>query len=168
MAHLHGRAREAEDRYLQAIALCDRCGPDCLTELPSALNTLAVLYFRSGRYELAMEALTRAHRTVEQVKGRDHPELVSILLNQGLYTRDSRTAEAAFREALRIAESVLGANHPDTAEVLRTFAWRLRKMGKKAEAKEMERRAKAIRDSHWDTLRNRHTVDLSELSRQRH
>jgi hypothetical protein len=107
--------------------------------------------------------LSRARRIVEEDLGPESPELISILTNYGLYVKGNAESDAALARALHIAESTLGVGHPVTAEVLISYAERLRKSGRKPEARLFEARAKAILDSHPDTHRRKHTVDFLEL-----
>ena len=69
----------------------------------------------------------------------DTPETI-----QGKYAE----AEPLFERALAIKEKALGTEHPDVAAVLENYASLLCKMGKDAEAEELEARASTIRLKH--------------------
>ena len=57
-------------------------------------------------------------------------------------------AEPLYKRALAIREKVLGPEHPDTADSLKSYAALLRATGSTAEADEFEARAQAIRARH--------------------
>ena len=83
--------------------------------------------------------------------GEQDPRLATILnnlaalyLGQGQYDE----AEPLFRQALAIVEKAQGPEHPNVAISLENCAELLGNLGRDAEAKMMEARAKAIRAKH--------------------
>jgi hypothetical protein len=67
--------------------------------------------------------------------------LADIQTGQGNYT----DAEPLYQRALEVRERVLGADHPDVATTLTSYARLLRKMGRAEEAGKLEARVRAIR-----------------------
>jgi hypothetical protein len=72
-------------------------------------------------------------------------------------------AEPLFQRALAIAESSLGPENRLVGTVLAEYAVLLRKTKRKNEAKLLETRAQAIRQSHAPDDLERHTVDFRDL-----
>jgi CHAT domain-containing protein/Tfp pilus assembly protein PilF len=91
----------------------------------SALNNLAVLYKKEGKYAAAEPLYQRCLAIMEKALGRDHPSLASALDNlAGLYSAQGRyaAAEPLYRRALQIREKALGPDHPDVASSLNDLA----------------------------------------------
>jgi tetratricopeptide (TPR) repeat protein len=86
-----------------------------------------------------------------------------------LYCSKGRHAEAEplFHRALSIAENALGPQNPLVGRVLADYAVLLRKTKRKTEARQLELRAKAIREMHSADRIGEYTVDLSDLAPSR-
>jgi tetratricopeptide (TPR) repeat protein len=72
-------------------------------------------------------------------------------------------AESLYRRSLDITERAYGPSHEKVAIALTNYAVLLRKTKRKAEARELEKRAKAIRDDSTDKY-GRLTVDRHALT----
>ena len=68
---------------------------------------------------------------------RSHRGLANALFNQGNYSG----AEPEYREVLRIAEKLRGADHPETLDACYDLAGNLARERKLSEAKDLARRA---------------------------
>jgi hypothetical protein len=77
------------------------------------------------------------------------------------------TAEPLFQRALAIAESSLGRENRLVGKILAEYAVLLRKTKRKNEAKLLETRAQAIRQSQAPEELGRHTVDVRDLGTSR-
>ena len=90
-------------------------------------------------------------------------------LNQEVVTRyqagDYRTAVAPAREALTVAESTFGAEHPATAQSLNNLAAVLEAQGLYGEAESLLHRAVAIRQKVWGPEHPDTAQSLSNLAR---
>ena len=58
---------------------------------------------------------------------------------------NEQAAEPLFQQALAICEQALPLDHPDTAIILKNYAYLLREMNRPGEAQRLEQRAKAMR-----------------------
>ena len=88
--------------------------------------------------------LERAIAIFTTALGTDHSNLgYSLAGLAGLdhQAGDLDSAERGFRRALEVMEKGLGPDHPDVAEVRRSYAALLRDLGREAEAAEQEQRA---------------------------
>jgi Tfp pilus assembly protein PilF len=83
--------------------------------------------------------------------------------HQGRYAE----ADALLRRALEIRLTAFGPESLPVAEVLANQAFVLRHLKRKAEARQLEERALAIRAGHIRANFEGHTVDVSELSREK-
>ena len=75
-------------------------------------------------------------------------------------------AEIVHRRGLAITEKTFGTNFPELPDALEVQAIILRKLKRKSEAVEFEKRARSLRDSHTAEDRSRLTVDVSQLERR--
>jgi Flp pilus assembly protein TadD len=72
-------------------------------------------------------------------------------------------AEPYLKRALTIEQDALGGDHPAVAGIMLNYAAVLRQMRRKGEAKEMEKRAKAILARNQSPNYMGYTVNLSDL-----
>lgn len=93
----------------------------------------------SGKLHEAEELYRTGLEGREKVLGKDHPETLNCMHNLALILEAKRKfndAEMAFRATLIARERVLGAVHPDTCNTAFCLADLLRKVSRRAEAKE--------------------------------
>ena len=118
-------------------------------KIASTLHELALLYQRSGHYDLAeplfQEALAIRRRLYHASAHPDVAESLSGLA--GLYHRKDRygESESLYREALWQQEALYGAHHEKVAKTLENLGRLFRSKGQYAEAEAALRRALAIR-----------------------
>jgi tetratricopeptide (TPR) repeat protein len=132
------------------------------------LTDLGVVRMQLRDYSGASELLERAERMEEsQPEGLFRAHVLSI---QGVLFHSRKQwveAEDRFRGACEIRRRLLGAN-PLVAESMRSHALVLRKLNRKAEAKELEQQAKAIlRHQEPQQRMASYTVDVRTLRQQR-
>lgn len=122
-------------------------------------------------YAEAIRLFVKASGLFEKYGGDAGPRMILPLQALAeVYLKLDRPieADAMLQRALRIADSAFGADHPRTAEILSVRVRALRKAGKRKEAKEVERRARAIAAlpvDEWKFENNR--VHVSDLGRRR-
>jgi tetratricopeptide (TPR) repeat protein len=137
--------------YRRALAIREKAlGPEH-PDTATSLNNLALLYASQGQYAAAEPLYRRALEITEKALGPEHPDMATSLNNvAGFYDSQGQyaAAEPLFRRALAIQEKVLGPEHPDLATTLENYASLLRRIVRKAEARAVEARAKAIRAAH--------------------
>ncbi len=163
---VRGKHQEAEQAYREALAFwSSRQTPDRV-ELGALWNNLGSLYGHTSRLPEAVSCFERALETWRGLIRPDHPYIARVLMNLATANwklgRRER-AQSGFEQALRLAESELGPYHPFTAEVLLNYAVLLRKTNQKQQAREFERRGKAIRERNGKDNLTGYTVDLSDL-----
>ncbi|MEO1210047.1 MAG: tetratricopeptide repeat protein [Cyanobacteria bacterium J06638_20] len=119
-------------------------------ELLNALNQLALLYYRQGRYSEATPLLKRTLTQRQQSLGPDHPHTATSLNNlAALYESMGRYGEAEplYARSLVIREAQLGPDHPDTATSLNNLAALYESMGRYGEAEPLYARSLEIREA---------------------
>jgi tetratricopeptide (TPR) repeat protein len=123
-----------------------RCGADH-PHTGTILNSLAVLYYRMGRYLEAELLYVRSLSISEQQLGADHPVTATSLNNlANLYESMGRypEAEPLLVRSLSIYEQQLGANHPNRATSLSSLANLYYAMGRYPEAEPLLVRSLSI------------------------
>lgn len=153
----------AESYYRKALAISEKLGPDRVDTI-QILSNLGGLYRRSGRTAEAASCYAGAMAIAEVALPPEHPAWVPLLANAS-GVQQPPVAEQYCRRALAIAERTLGPDHRLTGAVLTEYAEALRRMGRKAEAKRREKRAKAIFAFVARDDPRRFTVDAADLAR---
>ena len=129
-------------------------------------NMMGMACARSGRPEAA---LGHFEHSLEILDGASEPIILSkVLVNLGnAFAELRRYAEAdrALARARAIVERTLGPQDPVLALALRSHAPVLRKLGRKSEAKQADRIAKAILQARPPKPMRAHTVDVTELAK---
>ncbi len=168
LAALHlarGDHRKALPMTERAIELWRQYAGPRDTALAPMNNTLGLLYAEMGQPELALKHLNEA-LDILGVTG-DLAITSKIRLNIALvYTRTRRYAEAHMQliQAREAITSAVGTDHPLLATLLLEDAHALRKLGRKAEAKEADRMAAALLKSGSAPATQSHVVDVKELA----
>lgn len=114
-----GRYIDAEPRLRMAVLLYRESGGDKNPEQAIPLNTLAVLYLETHRYDKARTTLKRA-AIAAQYEGPGE-KLATTLINLGEVERaewNFEEAEFCYREALGILGGLSGTRHPSIPVVL--------------------------------------------------
>lgn len=149
--HEQGKYEQSEQLLYQALCINEqRLGPDH-PFVASNLNHLARLYFTLGRYEQAETFFQRALVIRKQCLDSQHPEIAQTLSDLArLYHIQHRYVEAEpfYQQALLLFEHRPGPYSPRLATVLEHYADLLHTINHITEAKELEVRARAIRDQH--------------------
>jgi tetratricopeptide (TPR) repeat protein len=159
---------EAEANNQEVLKFCQRALGPRHPETAVAWNDRAVLEIATGRYAEAIAHLSGALQVLEETTTRDHPGLVRILANLGwAYTKaqEPERAEPLLHRAIQIAEVSFGPEDIRTAGVLSTYADVLRKLGRKAEARQLQKRLKAIWAKNSSENPMRFAIDASDLRR---
>lgn len=153
-----GAFTEAEEALQRSLAILENAfGPNTARAAP-AWNDFGVLRWKQKNYAAAVDYLKRA---IDVLDGVDLIKPLANLASVHLAQQDARQAELSLQRARSIAEQELGPDHPLLGRILDQYAGVLRKMNRKAEAKQSEMRAKAIR------AHQAPTVDLGELALHR-
>ena len=131
-----GRPVEAERLLMEAIVVGQRhLGADH-PSLAAPLNELSRLHIRQGDYARAEPVLERLLQ-IARAKGDRHPDVATALAGLAAAKRglgDDTSAEALYREALRIREEVLAPQHMAIVVTLEQLAETCAARGNVAEA----------------------------------
>ena len=111
---------------------------------PLSAEAVGSLYLRAGQYDQVEKVITESLRQLDTGSAAD-PMIVareSLLLGFAYENqRKLKDAEAALRRASASFETVVGENHPDTAQAINNLARVLIAQGKHKEAEPLFRRA---------------------------
>ena len=130
------RFREAEQWATAAHSVLRRIGGDELTEA-WVMNDLGIVYVAQGRYQEALDALSKAVAAKTKVLGPNHPDVAGSIENEAialeLWGRKTE-ALARFDQSHTILERALGPDHPRVAISFSDRAELLRQLGRLEEA----------------------------------
>jgi tetratricopeptide (TPR) repeat protein len=161
-----GNLSQAEAAYGRALAILELHFGPRHPPVAAVLLNLGVLYHDRGETPESILYIRRALEIWDGEFGGNHPHIAIGLahLARALENEGSLPdADATFRRALQIAEKCLGPEHPRVADILSDYAKLLQKTNQKAEAKELRKRAAAIRARHEKENLLHHTVDWSQM-----
>jgi TonB family protein len=124
------------------------------------------MYRALQRYDEAAAAYQRALKINENLLGREHPDLVALLLRLGWMRHalsQSGEAESLFKRAVAITEKQ-GADHVGVADPLLTLAAFYQKMGRPAASLPIYRRVIALQEKHFGPDAERLVDTLNQFS----
>jgi tetratricopeptide (TPR) repeat protein len=171
LGEIHVSSQEylkAEQLFRKALTALEVAGAAEEGDAAILLNNLARVLLEFGPSAEIAGYLNTAIRILEQKVGRDHPFLISPLMNLADlgFTRGRWTdADSFYLRALSISERTLGRDNIKTAEILSARSVVLKRLGRTAEARAAGRRATLIVRSHSRQNFEGHTVDLETLVR---
>jgi tetratricopeptide (TPR) repeat protein len=125
---------------------------------PITRADLATIYEAEHKIGVAMDLLQEAltEITPGQARARMRTNLAMLQWQSGM----SDLSEKTLRQALAEVEASVGSDHADTARVLELYGKVLRRIGRKAEARNATQRAAAIRAATaFQTNENGFTID---------
>lgn len=153
-------------RQAKAIAETNKLVPGVRLSL---LDSLGNFYFAEGDLSRCGETYQSALNLVLTTAGPINPDTAEIYRTLGkLRIREKRLDEAAlcYEKTIEIAEKALPPSHPLYATYLGEYAALLRKLKRKDESKQLERRARMIREQNPSQMLAGATVDVHELQNQ--
>jgi serine/threonine protein kinase len=157
-----GEARAAFDRGLK---ICERA-PECRTA--GLLNNLGSVADQEGDYVAAESYYRRSLELRERTLGRDHPDVVPVLLNLGDLAIEQGQNDLAierFKRADAIVERAHGREHVEAAAVLSRIADVEMRAGHFDRARAAYQRALTIREHSQGPNHVDVAVVLDELGR---
>jgi tetratricopeptide (TPR) repeat protein len=140
------RYAHAERDQNAALAISDKLAPHA-PEITQILNNLGLIQLRTRRYAEALSSYRRAVGIAETAGNPDYSMQALLLANIGtthLLMSGPWEAEPFYTRALAVAEKRLGSAHPLVGRILSCYAVVLRQTKRKANAKTVERHARAI------------------------
>ena len=146
-----GQAGEAEAGLLltEALAIGEELFGTEHTALAPLLHELSRLRLQQSQHSRAEDALGRL-LAIARLKGEEHPDVAAALVDLAFVKRklgDDASAEALYRDALRIREKVLEPNHMDTIGTLERLSETCAARGNFAEALALLYRALPTREA---------------------
>lgn len=146
-----GPAGEAEAGPLltEALAIGQELFGSENPALAPVLHELSRLHIQQSQYARAEDALQRL-LAIARVKGEEHPDVAAALSDLAFLKRklgDEASAEALYRDALRIREKVLEPNHMVIVGTLERLSETCAARGNFAEALALLRRALPMREA---------------------
>jgi TonB family protein len=146
-----GQAGEAEAGPLlsEALAIGEELFGSEGPALTPVLHELSRLYVQQSQHALAEDALRRL-LAIARVKGDEHPDVAAALVDIAFVKRklgDDASAEALYRDALRIQEKALEPNHMTTVGTLERLSETCAEQSNFAEALALLRRAVPAREA---------------------
>jgi tetratricopeptide (TPR) repeat protein len=123
-------------------------------------NTIGLVYFYAGHWEVAEEMFTKVIEISSRVLGSEHPGTLAIIDNLASTIRKQdrwEEAENLFIQLIEIRKRVLGEGHPDTLATIANLASTYSSQGQWKDAEElevqvMEINLKVLGEEHPDTL----------------
>jgi len=146
-----GQEGEAEAGPLltEALAISEELFGSEDAALAPMLHELSRLYLQQSQHARAEDALRRL-LAIARVKGEEHPDVAAALVDLAFVKRkrgDDASAEALYRDALRIREKVLEPNHMMTVGTLERLSETCAARGNFAEALALLYRALPTREA---------------------
>ena len=166
VVRIRGRYDEAEPYLREAIAIGESSLGDQDEDFVTALNSLAVLFKYSGRFDDAAALYARALGAAEAAGAGD--ESIATLLHNigGLeHARGNYAAgEPAARRSVELRERARGPDHPEVAADLAALAAIVDGQGRHDEAEGMYERALAIFERTYGSEHYEIAVNLNNLA----
>jgi tetratricopeptide (TPR) repeat protein len=162
-----GNYTEAEILHRRALDTWEKTLGPLHPQTTVAWYSLGVLHRTRGDNAQARLRFEQALTTWEDTLGPQHMQLAGVLA----YLADLDLAEEKYHDAenrilraLTIGEKLLGPAHPHVGRMMNLYASVLHKTGRKAEAKKLKNRAKALLARHASDNFTKHTVDFRSLA----
>ena len=141
------RYEEEEPLLLDALADLTKQKDANPALLCAALNNLAVLRFDQERYEESIKLQEQSIQARAMASGKEHASLITPLNDLAIaYLRVGRfdDADVTYRRAIDICRRTLGEDQIVYGVLLKNYAFALRKLGRRREAKRMETKGQMI------------------------
>jgi tetratricopeptide (TPR) repeat protein len=161
-----GKSAEAEALYTRAEAAAATAPPDYRYRLACLLYDKGMMRRRSGRVR---ESIPPFQQAMSILKESANPRSTLLfwpslgLAADYIDLRRFDEAQPLLTQALAIANATYGPDHPNTAHALALQAQLLRKTGRKAESRNIERRAREVLTKAAAGKASRHRVDIADL-----
>lgn len=172
LEHAQRRDDEAEQYYTQSLHLLQKAEGPASAGAAVVEANLGFLRLQAGQYESAANFFLQAIRCIEIASSPSDPALIRPLVNLARCENmrgNPSVAETIARRAVELSTKILGREHPVTARAMLEQATALRKIGRKSDARELEKLAKISLQESSAENRAGHTVELRDLApRKKH
>lgn len=167
LEHARNRDEEAETYYARSLQLFQKANGPVAMDAALVKNNLGGLRMEAGQYESASDLFQQVIREIEIISGPESPELIRPLVNlarcENMGGRANQ-AEPVARRAVELSLKVFGEGHPVTATAMLEQATALRRLRRKGEARNLEKRAKASLRNNSTRNPSGYTVSLRDLA----
>jgi tetratricopeptide (TPR) repeat protein len=167
LEHVRNRDDEAERYYSRSLVLLRQAhGPVSLDAALVEAN-IGFLRLKARQYAVAAALFRQAIGEIEIASGPGNPALIRPLLdlaNCENMSGDPIQAEPVARRAVDLSLKVFGEGHPVTATAILEQATALRGLGRKGQARDLEKRAKAWLRNNSKRNLSGYTVSLRDLA----
>lgn len=167
LEHARSRDDEAERYYSRSLVLLRQAhGPASLDAALVEAN-IGFLRLKARQYGSAAALFRQAIGEIEIASGRENPALIRPLLDLAVcenMSGDPNQAEPVARRAVDLSLKVFGEGHPVTATAMLEQATALRRLRRKGEARNLEKRAKAWLRNNSTRNPSGYTVSLRDLA----
>jgi len=146
LEHMRDRNDEAMRYYTRSLHMLHALRDPVNADIAAVESNLGALHFEAARYEPAADFFQQSVREIENALGPRHPSLVRSLVNLAMCLDrggNPGQAESVSRRAVALSGKVFGQEHPLTATAMLGQARALRQLRCKAQARDLEKRAKA-------------------------
>jgi tetratricopeptide (TPR) repeat protein len=161
-----GDLARAEEFFGKSLAIREAHPGSETSYLIVPLSNLASVYTRTGRTREALENFERILSILKTGSARDVSVRVRVNLNMGFVYCELKRFDEAIRcydQGLQEALNALGPEHPLAESAAAKYARALRIMNRKAEAKQMEKLSRLLREVTPEQASTHQTVDVDEL-----
>jgi tetratricopeptide (TPR) repeat protein len=157
--------RQAEAEYQGALSALKRAGRDRGMDAAVILSHLSGLYLRSNRLddaETVAEQAASIAATAPDAMPIDKAYHLNLKGVIHVHRREFSAAEHELRQAIAVAEHETGSDPVVFCSILRNYAEVLRKLGRRREARAVEKRAEKLTEA----SSTQHVIDITALRRQ--
>jgi len=161
-----GRLRQSERMLRQALAMLEEQFSPDHPMLSAALGPLGVALSREHKYGEALAVTERAWQILRENPRVAAPDLLNTMSSlAALYSLTGNMSEAELyaKDLTARAEAIYGPDHPRFGWCLANYAAILGRMGRKDEARAMEKRSAAILARSEEANPVRHSVNVNAL-----
>jgi tetratricopeptide (TPR) repeat protein len=155
--------KKAEAEYRRALEIWEKSSPAYDLQIASSARGLAIILKHTSRRKEAVGLDTRARAIWEREVNKSYAssEVRAALAQLYLEAHEPDLAEPVLKQAIENAE--LDPDYPFLNTILRMYAEVCRQVGRKAEAREIEHRAKRIESACSQTCQAQQTITASDL-----
>lgn len=169
--HIAGESENAEREYRVSLELWENTGSVERHNSIEPLNNLSSLYLEQGRLAEARAIVTRAQRVLDSSPEAFPVDKIVFLDTMAVLSyleHDYPAAAESFRQASQIASALPPLSYGNVAAgLLSNYAFVLRKMNRKREAKVQKARADFLRNQTGNPSQTQ-VVDLTQLKRSKY
>ncbi len=157
--------RKAEPLFRRSLDIWAKFGTAYEADIAIASRSMAIIFKHTSRTKeaAAYDECARAIWVDELSKGIATPDVHASLARLYLENHEPLMAEPILKDAIRLSETELGPDYPYIGAILEMYSDVCRQLGRKAEAKEMQSRAREIEHSCTQLCVAQKTVNASDL-----